>query len=86
MDILQVFIDMVYKKTGDANMDGKHNTDDQIVGLLIALLFAGQHTSSVTTTWTTLFLCHDKPLLDRARKEIEEFYPKVYSQKKKRRS
>ena len=34
--------------------DGSVNTDDQIVGLLIALLFAGQHTSSITSTWTTL--------------------------------
>ena len=40
-------MDMKYK-------DGSVNTDDQIVGLLIALLFAGQHTSSITSTWTTL--------------------------------
>ena len=76
-DILQVFIDMVYKKTGDPSVDGKGNTDDQIVGLLIALLFAGQHTSSITSTWTTLFLAHDKPLWDRARKEVEAVVPKV---------
>lgn len=44
---IQVFVDMKYK-------DGSVNTDSQIVGLLIALLFAGQHTSSITSTWTTL--------------------------------
>mmetsp|Transcript_49912 Transcript_49912/g.100497 ORF Transcript_49912/g.100497 Transcript_49912/m.100497 type:complete len:495 (+) Transcript_49912:69-1553(+) len=75
-DILQVFIDMVYKKTGDPSVDGQGNTDDQIVGLLIALLFAGQHTSSITSTWTTLFLHHDPALLKRALAEIEEHVPK----------
>merc|ERR1719440_919962 len=40
-DILQVFIDMEYKS---GKNKGKKNTDDQITGLLIALLFAGQHT------------------------------------------
>ena len=75
-DILQVFIDMVYKKTGDESVDGKGNTDDQIVGLLIALLFAGQHTSSITSTWTTLFVHHDKSLLSRARAEVAAHVPK----------
>ena len=48
-DILQVFIDMVYR-------DGSKLTDDETVGLLIALLFAGQHTSSITSTWTAMCL------------------------------
>lgn len=48
-DILQVFIDMVYK-------DGTKLSDDETVGLLIALLFAGQHTSSITSTWTAICL------------------------------
>mmetsp|Transcript_22025 Transcript_22025/g.28729 ORF Transcript_22025/g.28729 Transcript_22025/m.28729 type:complete len:496 (-) Transcript_22025:214-1701(-) len=75
-DILQVFIDMVYKKTGDPTIDGKGNTDDQIVGLLIALLFAGQHTTSIVSTWTTLFLCHDQDMMTRVLKEVEELHPK----------
>ena len=48
-DILQVFMDMVYT-------DGSVPTDDEITGLLIALLFAGQHTSSVTSAWVLLHL------------------------------
>ena len=40
-------MDMKYK-------DGSMNTDDQIVGLLIALLFAGQHSSTTAATWTTI--------------------------------
>lgn len=63
-DILQVFIDMQYK-------DGTHNTDDQIVGMLIALLFAGQHTSSITSTWTTLFLVHNPEILERVVAEVD---------------
>ena len=55
-DILQVFIDLKYK-------DGSNVTDDEIVGLLIALLFAGQHTSSITSTWTTMFLIHNPKYL-----------------------
>jgi sterol 14-demethylase len=61
-DILQVFMDMRYK-------DGSVLTEDQIVGLLIALLFAGQHTSSITSTWTVLFLLHNPECM---RKVMEE--------------
>lgn len=63
-DILQVFIDMEYK-------DGTKATDDEITGLLIALLFAGQHTSSIASTWTLLYIANDpaikKRLLDEQR-------------------
>jgi sterol 14-demethylase len=61
-DILQVFVDMVYK-------DGTKATDDEITGLLIALLFAGQHTSSVTSTWTQLYILADDKLAARVRAE-----------------
>jgi sterol 14-demethylase len=52
-DVLQAFIDARYK-------DGRTLTEDQITGMLIAVLFAGQHTSSITSTWTGLFLMADK--------------------------
>lgn len=48
-DILGRLIKAKYK-------DGSDCTHDQICGLLIALLFAGQHTSSITATWATLLL------------------------------
>lgn len=51
-DILQALIDARYKNV----YGGRATTDEEITGLLIALLFAGQHTSSVTSTWTGLFL------------------------------
>lgn len=64
-DLLQVFIDMRYK-------DGEGLTNDQIVGLLIALLFAGQHTSSITSTWTTMLLLHHPEIMQKVMAEQEE--------------
>lgn len=46
----QAFIDARYK-----NPD-RPTTDEEITGLLIAALFAGQHTSSITSTWTGFYL------------------------------
>lgn len=36
--------------------DGRHLTDDEIAGMLIGLLLAGQHTSSTTGSWLGFFL------------------------------
>lgn len=49
----KVFMDIEYK-------DGTKITDDEVTGLLIALLFAGQHTSSITSSWTALYLASNK--------------------------
>lgn len=43
-DLLQRLIESQYD-------DGSHLTDDQITGLIIATLFAGQHTTNVSITW-----------------------------------
>uniref|UniRef100_A0A8D2LP03 Lanosterol 14-alpha demethylase n=1 Tax=Varanus komodoensis TaxID=61221 RepID=A0A8D2LP03_VARKO len=42
--------------------DGRHLTDDEIAGMLIGLLLAGQHTSSTTSTWLGFFLARDKSI------------------------
>ena len=39
---------------------GRASSEDEITGLLIAVLFAGQHTSSITTSWTGLRMVGDK--------------------------
>jgi len=52
-DMLQAFIDAEYK-------DGSRCTDDQITGMLLGTLFAGQHTSSISSTWILLNLLHGK--------------------------
>ncbi|KAJ0046127.1 hypothetical protein Pint_05406 [Pistacia integerrima] len=55
-DMLQCFIESKYK-------DGRPTTDSEIAGLLIAALFAGQHTSSITSTWTGAYLLKNKQFL-----------------------
>uniref|UniRef100_A0A7N6F903 Lanosterol 14-alpha demethylase n=1 Tax=Anabas testudineus TaxID=64144 RepID=A0A7N6F903_ANATE len=57
-DILQTLIDATYK-------DGRPLSDDEIAGMLIGLLLAGQHTSSTTSAWMGFFLARDKALQDR---------------------
>eukprot|EP01033_Poteriospumella_lacustris_P006612 gene6611-4763_t len=65
-DLLQLFIDFTYKE------DGTSLTDSQITGLLIALLFAGQHTSSITSTWTTFLLMFNPKCMEEALKEQQQ--------------
>ncbi|KAF8400087.1 hypothetical protein HHK36_015962 [Tetracentron sinense] len=55
-DMLQCFIDSKYK-------DGRPTTEGEVTGLLIAALFAGQHTSSITSTWTGAYLLRHKDFL-----------------------
>lgn len=42
--------------------DGRKLTDDEIAGLLIGLLMAGQHTSSTTSAWLGFFLAQNKAI------------------------
>jgi len=57
-DILSIFMEIKYK-------DGTLITDEQVTGLLIALLFAGQHTSCITSTWTALFIANNRSIMKR---------------------
>lgn len=61
-DILSLFMDTKYK-------DGTPITDEEVTGLLIALLFAGQHTSCITSTWTAMFLATNPDILTRMQEE-----------------
>ncbi|KAL5202802.1 hypothetical protein ABZP36_013754 [Zizania latifolia] len=55
-DMLQCLIDATYK-------DGRATTETEVAGMLVAALFAGQHTSSNTNTWTgASLLTHPKHL------------------------
>ncbi|XP_047064848.1 obtusifoliol 14-alpha demethylase-like [Lolium rigidum] len=51
-DMLQCLIDSRYK-------DGRGTTEMEVVGMLVSALFAGQHTSSSTGTWTGARLLAD---------------------------
>lgn len=55
-DVLQNLIDSKYK-------DGRATTESEITGMIIALLLAGKHTSSVTSTWTGACLLSHQSLL-----------------------
>ncbi|XP_077363808.1 lanosterol 14-alpha demethylase isoform X3 [Festucalex cinctus] len=57
-DILQTLMDATYK-------DGRPLSDDEVAGMLIGLLLAGQHTSSTTSAWLGFFLARDKATQER---------------------
>uniref|UniRef100_A0A8C2ET81 Lanosterol 14-alpha demethylase n=1 Tax=Cyprinus carpio TaxID=7962 RepID=A0A8C2ET81_CYPCA len=49
--------------------DGRPLNDDEIAGMLIGLLLAGQHTSSTTSAWMGFFLARDRALQERCYSE-----------------
>jgi sterol 14-demethylase len=49
---------------------GSQCTDDQIVGMLLGALFAGQHTSSISSTWMVLRLLDQPKLMARCMQEM----------------
>ncbi|MDH4283414.1 MAG: cytochrome P450, partial [Myxococcales bacterium] len=52
--------------------DGTSLTDHEIAGILIAAMFAGHHTSSVTTAWSLLELLRTPPYYEKVRAEVRE--------------
>ncbi|KAJ0248122.1 hypothetical protein HA466_0164780 [Hirschfeldia incana] len=73
-DMLQCFIESKYK-------DGRQTTESEVTGLLIAALFAGQHTSSITSTWTGAYVMkykeHFSAALDEQKKLMEKHGDKI---------
>ncbi|KAI3878530.1 hypothetical protein MKX03_023980 [Papaver bracteatum] len=68
-DLLQCIIDSKYK-------DGRPTTEVEVTGLLIAALFAGQHTSSITSLWTGAYLFKNKKYLSAVVDEQENLMKK----------
>ncbi len=66
-DFMQALMHARYK-------DGRALSDDEITGILLTVLFAGQHTSAVLATWTGLELMAAPSYVARLRDEIEEVY------------
>ncbi|XP_066355604.1 obtusifoliol 14-alpha demethylase-like isoform X2 [Miscanthus floridulus] len=64
-DMLQCFIDSKYK-------NGRPTTEGEVTGLLIAALFAGQHTSSITSTWTGAYMLRFKQYFAEAVEEQKD--------------
>lgn len=67
-DLLSGLLSAVYR-------DGTPMSLHEVCGMIVAAMFAGQHTSSITTTWSMLHLMHPANVkhLEALRKEIEEF-------------
>lgn len=66
-DFLQTLMDAKYKS-------GAPLTEYEITGMLIAAMFAGHHTSSVTTAWALVELVRHPDYLSRVRAEIESSF------------
>eukprot|EP01135_Chromosphaera_perkinsii_P000557 Nk52_evm19s123 gene=Nk52_evmTU19s123 len=61
--------DMLHTLMTQQYKNGDFLTDEEICGLLIAFLLAGQHTSSTTGAWMGAFISKDKELQDKLYKE-----------------
>ena len=66
-DFMQTLMNARYK-------DGRALSDDEIAGILLTVLFAGQHTSAVLATWTGLELFRASAYLERVRQEAREVH------------
>jgi sterol 14alpha-demethylase len=66
-DFLQTLMESRYR-------DGKPLTEHEITGMLVAALFAGHHTSSVTTAWCIIELCNHPAYLQKVLAELDETF------------
>jgi sterol 14-demethylase len=66
-DFLQTLIESRYQS-------GAALTDDEITGMLLAAMFAGHHTSSVTTAWTLLELMQNPACRRAVVEQIDELH------------
>ncbi len=66
-DFMQTLMEARYK-------DGRALNDDEITGILLTVLFAGQHTSAVLATWTGLELMNSPSYLEKVRNELQDVY------------
>lgn len=67
-DLLAGLLNAVYR-------DGTRMSQHEVCGMIVAAMFAGQHTSSITTTWSMLHLMdsRNKKYLKKLHEEIDEF-------------
>lgn len=63
-DFLQTLMDAKYKS-------GAPLTEHEITGMLVAAMFAGHHTSSVTTAWSIIELCNHPAYQKRVVEELD---------------
>lgn len=61
----KVPLQYVVRHVRSPRRDGRPLNDDEVAGMLIGLLLAGQHTSSTTSAWMGFFMAKDKALQER---------------------
>jgi len=66
-DFLQTLMDSQYET-------GAKLSDHEITGMLLAAMFAGHHTSSVTTAWTLIELLSSPDYMDRMLGQLDDVY------------
>jgi sterol 14-demethylase len=66
-DFLQTLMESKYA-------DGRGLSEDEITGMLLAGMFAGHHTSSVTTAWALIELLQNPAYLERTVAEIDRVF------------
>lgn len=66
-DFMQTLMNARYK-------DGRALSNDEVTGILLTVLFAGQHTSAVLATWTALELLRAPAYLAKIRGEMQDIY------------
>ena len=66
-DFMQALMQARYK-------NGRALSDEEITGILLTVLFAGQHTSAVLATWTGLELFRAPDYLEQVRAELRKVY------------
>ncbi|EGC38662.1 cytochrome P450 family protein [Dictyostelium purpureum] len=64
--------DVLYTLMNSKYKDGTILEDEQIVGLMIGLLFAGQHTSSITLTYSIFYMLNNLEYYDEVMKDIKD--------------
>ncbi len=66
-DFMQALMQARYK-------DGRLLSDDEVTGILLTVLFAGQHTSAVLASWTGLEMFREPACIARIRDEMRDVY------------
>ena len=65
-DFISTLTNVTYKASG------RTLSEDEVIGLVVALLLAGQHTSNVTSTWMLLMLISNPDVMAKVMKEQDE--------------
>lgn len=66
-DFMQTLMESEYK-------DGSKLTDHEITGMLVAAMFAGHHTSSVTAAWAILEMLQNPEWMKKVKAELNRVY------------